>query len=116
MLFGVLSVVQGESAIAKDQKIPPKNSTSAVIKRVPLDKAKRDTSLLASKLFLESNADQNPQAITTHKLNYFIPFSYNDNPNLNPVNSNGAGQTSARSLDNLEAKFQVSFKAPIFCV
>jgi len=51
----------------------------------------------------------NPNVITPHKRNYVIPFSYLDEPNQAPYeNTQYAGL-----LDNWEAKFQLSFKAPL---
>jgi len=100
----------------KDQAKPGGSSPSQKPLFEPIDQknAQNNNSLLENRLFLETAADNNPQAITTHKLNYFLPLSYNNNPNLNPQNANGIGVGSADSLDHLEAKFQVSFKAPIF--
>jgi len=51
----------------------------------------------------------NPSVITPHKRNYMLPISYVDNPNSEPFRQNG----NDFELDNVEAKFQLSFKAPL---
>ena len=51
-----------------------------------------------------------PSVITAHKRNYMLPFTYVNEPNLSPF----AAELGDKPLDKLEAKFQMSFKAPVF--
>jgi phospholipase A1/A2 len=69
----------------------------------------KTTSLLVDRLTRESFADNNPHAITSHKLNYLLPISYVEGLNATPFES--AGENS--DFDNMEAKFQFSIKAAL---
>ncbi len=51
----------------------------------------------------------NAFAITQYKRNYFLPFTYTDNPNA----LGNAGLTTD-NVDNKEAKFQISIKLPLY--
>lgn len=55
----------------------------------------------------EEEAMSNPFAIVGHKPNYLLPLAYNTRPNSAPYAAEGY------ELDNLEVKFQVSFKMPL---
>lgn len=55
----------------------------------------------------EETAMENPFAIVGHKLNYLLPLAYNTRPNSAPY------AADSYELDNLEVKFQFSFKMPI---
>ena len=48
----------------------------------------------------------------THKPNYFLPVSYNGDPNETPY-SPGLGPSPTSDLRDIEAKFQLSFKTKI---
>ena len=65
---------------------------------------------IASRIAREISASANPNVITSHKRNYFIPVSYVNHPNEAPFRE----LLTDKPLDNLEAKFQLSFKAPVF--
>jgi phospholipase A1/A2 len=51
-----------------------------------------------------------PNVITPHKRNYILPVTYMDDPHETPYENT----LYAGKLDNWEAKFQLSFKAPMF--
>ena len=72
-------------------------------------KANKRASPLAKRLQREQANKDNPNVIASHKRNYLLPFTYNDNPNGEPFEN----LTKNNTLDNFEAKFQLSFKAPI---
>lgn len=57
---------------------------------------------------LESYAEHNPFVLTSHRPNYFMPFTYNSDPNESQF------QVGDGSLDNVEFQFQVSFKFRIW--
>lgn len=62
---------------------------------------------LRARLVLEESTQYNPFVITPHYRNYVLPYSYWDNPQWNdPRRDND-------SLDNHEAKFQISIKVPL---
>ncbi len=51
-----------------------------------------------------------PFVITPHKKNYLLPLSYTDSINQAAYNSYG---NWSQSLDDIEAKLQISFKVPL---
>ena len=57
----------------------------------------------------DRQANQNPFAITQHRRNYILPFTYVTNPNNITIDG-----LSEESIDNTEATFQVSIKTPLF--
>ena len=57
----------------------------------------------------EREVIRNPFGITPHRPNYFLPLTYNNNPNPDPFES-GLG---VPDLDPVEIKFQISFKIPL---
>jgi phospholipase A1 len=58
----------------------------------------------------EKAANQSGWAILPHRPNYILPYTYNNTPNNAPYKAAG----SDTELDNAEAKFQISFKLPIW--
>lgn len=71
--------------------------------------ANGELSPLQKRIIRERENRDNPNVITSHKRNYMLPVTYIDNPDTQPVN----GLVDEAPLDNFEAKFQLSFKAPI---
>ena len=65
---------------------------------------------VARRIKLEEKTELNPFVLTPHKPTYFLPFSYNFDPNDEPVRSRFKGE----NIDNTEVKFQVSLKFPIW--
>ncbi|WP_251358101.1 phospholipase A [Kangiella sp. TOML190] len=72
--------------------------------------AKEESHLVKSRMRQEYRARNNRFAILPHKPNYILPVSYNDSPNEDVLNLPDDG----RELDEIEVKFQVSFKTPIW--
>lgn len=70
---------------------------------------------LMAKSFLRERTEQdskslrNPFAITQHKRNYLMPFSYAKDPN-----TLGVTELNSTNVDRFEAKYQVSVKLPIY--
>ena len=64
-------------------------------------------SVVKSRLERELQTIDNPFAITPHKPNYFLPFTYNHHPNEGPF----AGREG--ELEPFEMKFQFSLKYPL---
>ncbi len=64
----------------------------------------------------EAVSQKNPNVITPHRRNYILPISHMTRPNINPINVVGAptNEDDVELLDNLEAKFQLSIKVPIW--
>jgi phospholipase A1 len=52
----------------------------------------------------------NPFGVVPHRPNYLLPYSYNTRPNQAPFQS----QTNGRNLQHGEAKFQISFRLPLW--
>lgn len=53
-----------------------------------------------------------PFVITPHKVNYLLPVTYSPDPNMAPFTEDAI--LNPYSLDEFEAKFQISFKFPIW--
>ncbi|PHS19108.1 MAG: phospholipase [Kangiella sp.] len=70
----------------------------------------RELSKIELRIARERATQSNPSVITPHKRSYFLPVTYIDQPNEAPFREFPVDGT----LDNFEAKFQISFKAPIF--
>jgi len=68
-----------------------------------------ELSNIQQRIAREKSTLDNPNVITSHKRNYFLPISYVSEPNDAPFRE----LLTDKPLDNLEAKFQLSFKAPI---
>lgn len=58
----------------------------------------------------EQRTQDNENVITPHKRNYILPVSYAFSPDNEPF----ANSPSADQLEHVEAKFQISFKAPLY--
>lgn len=71
---------------------------------------KEDSDVIKKRLRLEYRASDNRFAILPHKPNYLLPLTFNNRPNQEGLNS---GNESA-DVDNVEVKFQVSFKTPFW--
>lgn len=54
---------------------------------------------------------KSPWAITPHRPNYILPYTYSFHPNEKPFREAGA---QSGNLDNAEVKFQISFKLPVW--
>ena len=66
-------------------------------------------SLFSKRFEADKNLLNNAFAITQYKRNYFLPFTYVDNPNA----LGNAGLTED-NVDKKEAKFQISVKLPLY--
>lgn len=66
-------------------------------------------SLLDEKLKNEKEANQNLFSLAQHRANYILPLSYVTDPNNITLDGVGAEQ-----IDNLEAKYQISVKTPLW--
>jgi|GEM_PF-131663 phospholipase A1 len=69
-----------------------------------------DSDVIKKRLRLEYRASDNRFAILPHKPNYLLPVTFNNRPNQASLDAIGEG----REVDNIEVKFQVSFKTPIW--
>jgi len=68
--------------------------------------ADTESALLKRRAQEELTAD-NPFVITPHKTNYLLPYTYNSHPNTGPYS------VGTEDIDNVEIKFQFSFKLPL---
>ncbi len=73
-------------------------------------------SVLDKRMAREKVSEQNRNVITPHKRNYILPLSYVSHPNFRPFEGLRAlsDDTEGEPLDNLEIKYQVSMKVPVF--
>ena len=80
-----------------------------------LDESKQLTAL-DKRQAREEVSKENRNVITPHKRNYILPISYVSHPNNNSFAEyeDLTGEKNDESLDNLEAKYQLSIKVPIF--
>jgi len=97
------------------QSSPPKTTIDQLISTCKnnaliFQKAKPVLSHVDGRIAREMSTENNPSVITPHNRSYLIPFSYSKNPDdvRNQQSQNLA------PLDNLETKFQISLKAPLF--
>ncbi|MET1254142.1 phospholipase A [Aliikangiella maris] len=75
-----------------------------------VQKPNKELTPLDKRIINERTALENPNVITSHNRNYMLPITYASHPNK-AVYENAPGKLD--KLDNYEAKFQISFKAPI---
>lgn len=72
------------------------------------DKKDQPVSLLEQRLDTEEAGEHNPFTLTAHRRNYLLPVTYNNNTNGRPFD------VDSDEVENIEAKFQISFKFPIW--
>ncbi|MGB0495937.1 MAG: phospholipase A [Kangiellaceae bacterium] len=75
-----------------------------------MESSEKKLSKVEARIAREKATQSNPSVITPHNRSYLIPISYMDKPNEEPF----ADFPLEGGLDNYEAKFQISFKAPLF--
>lgn len=68
-------------------------------------------SILDQRAEAVNEAIGNPFAFSQHRLNYILPFSYVGNPN-----TLSASGLNTENVDNIEAKYQISVKLPLYQV
>lgn len=71
---------------------------------------KEESTLVKDRLRQEYRARKNRFAILPHKPNYILPVTFNHSPNEEGFDLAG----DERDIDNVEIKFQVSFKTPFW--
>ena len=71
-------------------------------------KTGQSVSLVEQRLNTEEAGEYNPFTITAHRRNYLLPVTYNSNTNGRPFD------VDSDEVENIEAKFQISFKFPIW--
>ncbi|MFB2686701.1 phospholipase A [Shewanella mangrovisoli] len=71
-----------------------------------------EESLVKGRVQDELATSERPFVITPHKVNYILPATYNPDPNMAPFAQDAA--ENDYTLDEMEAKFQISFKFPIW--
>ena len=69
-------------------------------------------SLIINRENNETKTENHPFVITPHKVNYVLPVTYQSRPNELPYSQEY--EASEHHLDNIEAKFQISLKLPIW--
>jgi len=69
-------------------------------------------SIVDERLEKERATEDKPFVITPHKANYILPVTYQNRPNNTPFEEKYPGQDV--NVDEVEAKFQISFKFPVW--
>lgn len=72
----------------------------------------QEPSLVDERVKDELATSEQPFVITPHKVNYILPVTYNSSPNMKPFEEEAAEHPF--TLDEMEAKFQISFKFPLW--
>lgn len=73
-----------------------------------------DMSAIDKRVIREKVTTNNPNVITPHNRNYILPVTYMDRPKNTPAESDP--NLKGAPLDELEAKFQLSLKVPLYQV
>ncbi|NRD72515.1 phospholipase A [Shewanella sp. VB17] len=81
------------------------------MKQMNTDEAIDKTSLVDDRVNDELATSELPFVMTPHNVNYILPVTYNTSPNMAPFENEAADHQF--TLDNMEAKFQISFKFPL---
>jgi phospholipase A1 len=89
---------------------PTGGEDKAVNTGVNTDEEPGEGSIVEKRLEQESRTAMSEFAITAHKPNYFLPFTYTNNPNNDSYDTTADG---GESLQRVEVKFQLSFKVPL---
>ncbi|MGX5174617.1 phospholipase A [Aliikangiella sp. IMCC44653] len=76
----------------------------------PNSETAQNMSPLEQRIKKEKNQLDNPNVITPHRRNYMMPITFMKKPNNEPF----IGSSFDGKLENLESKFQLSFKAPLY--
>ncbi len=92
-----------EQAGKSDDTLIVKNQSTSKIE-------KEESTLVKDRLRQEYRARKNRFAILPHKPNYILPVTFNNSPNNEGFDLAG----DEREIDNVEIKFQVSFKTPFW--
>ncbi|NVJ51900.1 MAG: phospholipase A [Gammaproteobacteria bacterium] len=99
-----LSAAEPTEKTTEEPELSVKEQVAQTKKK--LHESTKDTTLLNQRLMEELDAYENSFALIPHKVNYILPFTYQDSPNNAPYSDN-------RSVMHSEVKFQVSFKVPV---
>lgn len=94
----------------RDSKVNPQEKVATDTVSPNAASQEQDSDLVKRRLRHEYRANNNRFAILPHKPNYLLPITFNNNPNNEGFDLAG----DDREIDNLEIKFQVSFKTPFW--
>lgn len=91
-----------------EQELKPQHEDELLV--VEVAEPTEESTLVKDRLQQERGAHENRFAILPHKPNYILPITFNSSPNEDGFDLAG----DQREIDNLEIKFQVSFKTPFW--
>lgn len=99
-LFPALSMATTVNGTKTDSDLLLKDSKNSLSQKIE------------KRLDYEEESDKNPFSLTTHKMNYILPYTYSENINTS-VYSEIEDFNLSESFKNEEIKFQLSVKFPI---
>ncbi len=106
------------TTIAKLKALCAEDTASTVIPGElppePVSSAPPSNSLILARMQRERDAAKSRFSIIGHNRNYLLPVTYMANTNEAPFRSVAPPNGEGLELDNLEVKFQISLKTPLF--
>lgn len=109
LTLGLIALVLGFSAAAANQPEPARNEAQTELPTEQQGGIVARPSVFNRRFEADKQLLSNAFAITQYKRNYFLPFTFTDNPNA----LGNAGLTTD-NVDDKEAKFQISIKLPLY--
>lgn len=108
-----VSILEGTGIVENNDRLVERYCETKIM-------AKRRGNLgrFARRALAEKATELNPFVITPHESSYILPFTYTDNfhqeaYHFSSPNNPNEGNELADNMNNVEAKYQVSFKVPL---
>lgn len=86
-----------------------KTLPSVLKTELQIEEGEKSESMLDQRTNADQNSNTNPFSMLQHRRNYLLPITHISNPN-----TIGDSELTSENIDNLEAKFQVSMKIPLY--
>lgn len=97
-----------KACLAREAKKAPGDAQAGDLIAACQSDAKQQ-SMFLERMAAERATENNPFVLTPHRLNYILPYTYNNNPNQQAYTAGG----ESAPIDNAEAKLQLSVKVPL---
>ena len=115
MYIALLSAFNVNMLSAQDATVPPPVPESELMKSVKKvveeasDSNQTTNSMLDKRVQSVKESNANPFSISQYRQNYLLPATYVNNPN--PISVDGLTE---ETIDNFEAKYQISVSMPLY--